>query len=300
MFIDIHAHAYRKHPPIPVQFCTAEQVIERYDKAGIEKGALLPIVSPEIYLPQSNEDILEMAEQYPDRFIPFCNIDPRALTNSADAPLDRLLRYYRDQGCKGLGEVMLNVPVMHPMVQNLFKHAQDVGLPVTFDGSDQVGGDFGLYDDPGLPQLEHTLQRFPKLIILGHGPVFWAEIGRLETPAQRKTVFRPGGEQVGWQPPTGPIKEEGVVPKLFRWYPNLYGDLSDSSPWNALARDPVYGPKFLDEFQDRLLFGTDICFFDMPFPMADLLLEWRGTKRISEEVFNKVARENAVKLLGLD
>jgi len=298
MFIDIHAHAYRNHPPLLVQFCTAEQVIARYDQAGIEKGVLLPIVSPEIYLPQANEDILEMAEQHPDRFIPFCNIDPRALTNSVDAPLDRLLRYYRDQGCKGLGEVMLNVPMMDPMVQNLFKHAQDVGLPVTFDGSDRVGGDFGLYDDPGLPQLEHTLQRFPKLIMLAHGPVFWAEIGRLETPAQRKTVFRPDGEQVGWQPPSGPIKEEGVVPKLFRRYPSLYGELSDAA--HALGRDPEYGPKFLTEFQDRLLFGTDICFFEMPFRTMDLLLEWRNTQKISEEVFRKVARENAVKLLGLE
>ena len=308
MFIDIHAHAYRRHPPILVQFCTAEQLIERYDQAEIEKGVLLPIVSPEIYLPQANEEILDMVERYPDRFIPFCNIDPRALTNSADAPLGDLLRHYRDQGCKGLGEVMLNVPVMDPLVQNLFKHAQDVGLPVIFDGSDQIGGDFGLYDDPGLPQLEHSLQRFPELIFLGHGPLFWSEIGRLETPAERNYVFRPGGDvntssadqlQVG-RPPGGPIAEEGVVPKLLRRYPNLYGDLSDPSPHNALARDPRYGPKFLTEFQDRLLFGTDICFADMPFPMVDLLIEWRDAKKISEEIFNKVARQNAVKLLGLE
>lgn len=300
MFIDIHAHAYRRPIPYPVQFCSPEQVLQRYDALGIEKGALLPIVSPEIYLPQANEDILDMAAQYPDRFFPFCNIDPRALTNAVDAPLDRVLRYYRDKGCKGLGEVMLNVPMMNPFVQNLFKHAQDVGLPVTCDGSDQIGGDFGLYDDPGLPQLEHTLQRFPKLIMLGHGPVFWAEVGRLETPAQRKTVLRPNGEQVGWNPPRGPIKEEGVVPKLFRRYPTLYGDLSDCSPWNALERDLDYGPRFMAEFQDRLLFGTDIVGFDTPLPMADLLLEWRKTKKISETVFQKIARENAIKLFGLE
>jgi predicted TIM-barrel fold metal-dependent hydrolase len=280
-------------------FSTPEQVIERYDAVGIEKGALLPIVSPEIYLPQANEDILDMVEDYPDRFIPFCNIDPRALTNSADAPLGDLLRHYKDRGCKGLGEVMPNMPVMDPMVQNLFRHAQDVGLPVTFDGSDQVTGDFGLYDDPGLPQLEHTLQRFPDLILLGHGPVFWSEIGRLETPGERGYVFRPGGGQVG-RCPTGPIEEEGVVPKLFRRYPNLYGDLSDFTPYNALSRDPEYGPKFLDEFQDRLLFGTDLCYPDMPLPMIDLLLEWRDTKKISEEAFRKVARENAIGLLQLE
>ena len=298
MFIDIHCHAFRKRPPV-YGFSTAEQVIARYDQVGIERGALLPIVSPEIYLPQANEDILEMAENYPDRFFPFCNIDPRALTNSADAPLDRLLRHYRDQGCKGVGEVMPNMPVNHPMVQNLFKHAADVGLPVTTDGSDQLTGDFGLYDDPGLPQLEHTLQIFPDLVLLGHGPVFWTEIARLETPAERGYVFRPGGGQVG-RLPKHPVKEEGVVPKLLRLYPNLYGDLSDGTAFNAINRDHDYGPKFLTEFQDRLLYGTDLCSPEMPLPLIDLLIEWRDTKKISEEVFNKVARENAVKLFGLE
>ena len=283
--------------PFVAAFPTIEQVIARYDALGIEKGMLLPVVSPEIYLPQSNEDILDMAQQYPDRIIPFCNLDPRALTNSADAPLDRVLRYYKDKGCKGVGEIMPNLPFMHPMVQNLFKHAQAVGLPVTFDGSDQPTGDFGLYDDPGIPQLEHTLQRFPDLVILGHGLTFWSEIGRLDTPAQRKTTFRPDGAQVGYQPPAGPIKEEGVMPKLMRRYPNLYGELSDASV--ALGRDPVYGPRFLDEFQDRILFGTDYCSVNMPFPTMELILEWRNTRKITESVFNKIARGNAVRLFGL-
>lgn len=299
MFIDIHAHAYRKPVPHIVQFCTAEELIEMYDKYGIEKGVLLPIVSPEIYLPQANEDILEMAEKYPDRLIPFCNIDPRAMTNSADAPLDILLSYYKEKGCRGLGEVMLNVPLMNPMVQNLFRHAESVGLPVIFDGSDQVGGDFGLYDDPGLPQLEHTLQRFPDLIIFGHGPVFWSEIGQLETPGERAIIFNLKGHQVG-RLPSGRITTEGVVPKLFRRYPNLYGDLSDYTAYNAFARDDEYGPKFLTEFQDRIFFGTDICFPGMDIPMTDLLVNWRETGKISETVFQKVARENAAKLLMLN
>lgn len=299
LFIDIHTHAYRNSPPLPVQFCTPEQVLQRYDEMGIERGVILPIVSPEIYVPQSTEEILGMVEQYPDRFVPFCNVDPRALTNSPCAPLGDLLRYYKDLGCRGLGEVMLNVPVMDPMVQNLFKHAEEVGMPVTFDGSDRVGGDFGLQDDPGLPQLEHTLQRFPELILLGHGPVFWSEIGRLDTPGMRCPVFHPDGGQVGYYLPKGPIEEEGVVPKLLRRYPNLYGDLSDASPHNALARDPDYGPKFLAEFQDRLLFGTDLCGFDTPCPMVDLLTDWRDEGKISEEVFAKIARENAIELLDL-
>jgi hypothetical protein len=49
LFIDIHAHAYRKPPPFLCRACTAEELIERYDAVGIERGALLPIVSPGIW-----------------------------------------------------------------------------------------------------------------------------------------------------------------------------------------------------------------------------------------------------------
>lgn len=308
MLIDIHAHAYRKpvliheakHRDIPnvTDFCTAEQLVKRYDELGIDKGVLLPIVSPEIYIPQTNEDILDMAEQYPDRLIPFCNIDPRALTNSADAPLDRLLSYYKEKGCKGLGEVMLNMPLMHPMVQNLFKHAEKVGLPVIFDGSDQTEGDFGLYDDPGLPQLEHTLQKFPNLIIFGHGPVFWAEIAKLRTPGERGFVFGPNGEQVGYLN-NGPVEEEGVVPVLMRRYPNLYADLSDFTAFNAFNRDHEYGPKFLEEFKDRTFFGTDLCSRFTEFPLIQLLKDWHESGKISTDAYNKITHENAIKLLNL-
>lgn len=299
MFIDIHSHAYRKKVPFICNFCTAEELIARYDELGIAKGVVLPIVSPEIYFPQTNEDILDMAEKYPDRIIPFCNVDPRALTNSPNAPLDKVLSYYKERGCKGLGEVMANLPLMDPLIQNLLYHAEKVGLPVTLDGSDQLTGDFGVYDDLGLPQLEHTLQRFPDLIIFGHGPTFWSELGRLETPGERGIIFkfRDGG-QVG-RCPEGPILEEGVVPKLLRRYPNLYGDLSDFTPFRALTRDPEFGAKFLTEFQDRMYFGTDIVSPTMEVSIIGMLNDWRDSGRISQEVYEKIAYKNAQKLLGL-
>lgn len=299
MYIDIHAHAYWKPLPFVTRFFSPEELIEEYDKYGIEKGVLMPVVSPEIYLPQSNEDILDMAEKYPDRFIPFCNIDPRALTNSPFAPLDKLLQYYKDRGCKGLGEVMPNLEVMDPLVQNLFFAAEKVGLSVTYDGSVTKTGAFGLYDDPGLPQLEFTLQRFPELTILGHGPVFWSEIAKLETPGEHGVVWGFKGGQPG-RLPEGPVKEEGVVPKLLRRYPNLHLDLSDGTCYNALTRDPEYGSKFLEEFQDRAYFGTDFCSVGMPLPLAQTLIDWKNSGKLSEIAFNKIAKENARRLLCLE
>jgi len=291
MFIDIHVHT--KRIPGPPRcgkpaFTTPDQLLERYDKIGVEKAVVLPVLNPECnYGAQANEDILEMTEKYEGRFIPFCNVDPRAMTNSADAPLGDILRFYRDKGCKGIGEICANLPMEHPLVRNLFKHVQDVGFPLTFHLAPRIGELYGLVVDPGLPQLERSLQLFPRLIFLAHSQTFWAEMGQLETPADR----------YGY--PNYPIKEEGAVPKLMRRYPNLYGDLSAGSGCNALARDEVYAVQFLNEFQDRLLFGTDICAPDTPTPLVDFLLKLRNERKISEEVFQKVARLNAVKLLGL-
>jgi len=291
MFIDIHTHAYRIKPPFVCNFCTPDELIARYDEEGIERGCVLPIVSPEIYFPQANEDILEMAQQYPDRIIPWCNVDPRLLTNSPKAPLGKVLAHYKDAGCKGLGEVMLNVPMMDPMVQNLFAHAEDVGLPVTFDGSDQVGGDFGLYDDPGLPQLEHTLQTFPKLVILGHGPTFWAEISG-EVPRGNRSCY-----------PSGPVAPGGAVPRLMRRYPNMWADISAGSGHTALTRDPSFGIEFLDEFQDKLMFGTDSCRrsdVNETYMTVSLIRDLRANRKLSEDALAQIEWRNATELLGLD
>ena len=301
MFIDIHVHAYRKPNALFTGVMNAEQLIEMMDKLGVEKSIVLPIVSPEIYLPQNNEEVLDMAEKYPDRIVPFCNIDPRARTNSPDAPLEDLLQYYKDRGCKGIGEVMPNLELMDLRVQNLFRAAEKVDMPLIYDGSPVKTGDFGLYDDPGLPQLEHTLQRFPNLKIFGHGPVFWSEIARLQTPGERGYIYTFGKyppRQCGYAARTR-IEEEGVVPALFRRYPNLYGDLSDGTAYNAFARDDEYGPKFMTEFQDRLMYGSDAVGVGNTYPLRRLLLDWLEKGKISETVFNKIARDNAKRIFNI-
>ncbi len=294
MFIDIHVHL-RKHQTYLLKgkatYSTPEQLLRRYDTLGIEKAVILRGgVSPECGLQgQSIEEVFDICEKYPGRFIPFCNIDPRFMTNTPHAPLEEIIGYYKECGCKGIGELCANLPFLDPMVQNLFRKAEQVGdMPVTFHVAPFIGGTYGLYDDPGLPQLEMTLMNFPGLKFLGHSTAFWAEIAELETPGERYLY------------PTSPVKKEGVVPKLFRRYGNLLGDLSAGSGYYALSRDPEYGARFLEEFQDRLFFGTDICEPDSDTPLVNFLLKLRDEGKITEEVFRKVARENAVKLLGID
>ena len=84
-----------------------------------------------------------------------------------------------------------------------------------------------------------------------------------------------------------------------RKYPNLCGDLSAGSGQNALMRDPEFAYKFLEEFQDRLYFGTDICSPTNDFKLTFFLDEAVENGHISQECYNKVCRENALKLLGM-
>ena len=290
MFIDIHAHAYLFDSPPQdglITFCKAEEVLRRYDELGIEKGVLLPLIGPETYLPQSNQEILEICRRWPDRFVPFCNIDPRGIDNAVDTDFSVWIDWFKARGCRGVGEFMPNMYFRDPRVLNLLRQFEKAGLPVIFDDTVYVGRRYGLVDEPGLPQLEMILRTMPKLILLGHGPAFWSEMGVLETVADR------GGY------PRYPVKAEGAVPKLFRRYPNLWGDLSAGSGYNALTRDRAYGIKFLNEFQDRLCFGTDICYAKQDLPLAGFLLELKAEGALSEETFEKIARGNARKLLKI-
>jgi hypothetical protein len=67
-----------------------------------------------------------------------------------------------------------------------------------------------------------------------------------------------------------------------RKYPNLYGDLSAGSGCNALARDPEYAIKFMTEFQDRLMFGLDICSPPAGVPnLVKFLIEMKDSHKIS-------------------
>ncbi len=290
MFIDIHAHAYLFDSPPQdgvTQFCTVDEVLARYDELGIEKGILLPLIGPETYLPQSNQEILEICRLNPDRFIPFFNIDPRGIKNTEFTDFSPWINWFKEHGCLGVGEFMPNMYFRDSRVLNILRQFEAAGLPVIFDDTVYVNRSYGLVDEPGLPQLEFVLRSFPKLIMFGHGPAFWSEMGTLDT------MFDRGGY------PKYPIKEEGAVPKLFRRCPNLWGDLSAGSGYNALARDVDYAINFLNEFQDRLCFGTDICCAKQDLPLAGFLLDLKKSGKISDDVFEKIARGNIKRLLNI-
>ena len=293
MFIDIHVHTRFFDGPQRLGggiFATPEQLMGMLKPRGVRQAVILPVVNPECaYITQGMGEVLAIVDKYPDFFIPFVNIDPRQINNSPDADLGYLVKYYKERSCKGIGEVCANLPFDHPLMENLFKHAETCELPLTFHIAPKQGGYYGIVDHLGLPLLEGALKKFPDLIFLGHSQPFWAEISGDLKEEDRNSY------------PKGKVVEGGAVVRLMRQYPNLYGDLSPAagSGYNAISRDPEFGYAFMMEFQDRLLFGTDVCDPRDALTLFDFLNEAVEKQHISREAYEKICWKNAEKLLGL-
>jgi len=272
-----------------------EDLIARLDEEGIDRAVLLPWpASPEgLQFPglfQSPPDILSQVregQRYPDRIILFGNVDPRWGGNTAKTDFSWLFERFVEMGCVGIGEIGANLPYDDPRVVNLFRQCGDWQFPVTIHATGVGEGQYGLIDEPGSPHLLNLLKQAPDTVIIGHGPGFWAQISANATP----------DDLLGY--PKGPVREEGMVQRLLRDFPNMYADISAGSGYNALTRDPEYGIRFLNAFQDKLLFGTDVCFADEEgrMPHLNYLKERLAAGDISQEVYDKITYKNALKVL---
>lgn len=87
-----------------------------------------------------------------------------------------------------------------------------------------------------------------------------------------------------------------------RNYPNLWADTSAGSGYNALTRDPSFGLEFADEFQDKLMFGTDSCRrsdINITAPIVAWLRDLRENRKLSADALEKIAWQNCRRLLGI-
>ena len=112
----------------------------------------------------------------------------------------------------------------------------------------------------------------------------------------------------------------GQVSKWLDRYPNMYVDIS--ARLDQLGRQPYSSRRFLQKYQDRVLFGTDFearfsperirSFYDTHYrflqteeeyfdhPFADMLGQWKiyGVN-LEPDVLKKIYHDNAQRILGL-
>ena len=295
MIIDVHAHVYA-HPrikpsPDATTFMSAEDQIAVMDRLGVDKAVILPLNNPECPAePQSIGEVLGICEQYPGRFIPFCNVDPRRPCDPERITVgdfEHLLAQYKELGCKGIGEVTARIRWDDRPMLCMLEVAEKLGLIVTFHTITADVNNYGVIDEIGLPGFERVLKRFPNLVFFGHSPGFWSEISGDVTPDAKNGY------------PNEPVKPGGVLPRLLREYPCLHGDLSAGSGLNALTRDPEHAYRFIDEFQDRLLLGLDFCSVKNDMQHINWLTTARDDAHISNQAYENIMWLNANRLLGL-
>ena len=289
--LDLHCHVYKEAGfprPDGSFYLLPEQTLEMFEKKNVARGVILPEVHYEASMTgevQRVEEVAEIVAKYPDKFYFFMNLSPHSFYINPEADYSAIIEYYLAMGAKGVGEMCENMTWYDPLMDNLLLYVNKYKLPFIFHMTHKEFCDYGVRDDEELNGLERALQKWKDITFLGHSADFWAEIS---------------GDDYHTGYPVAPVQPGGRVVELMRKYPNLCGDISAGSGLNALRRDREFGIAFLNEFQDRLYYGQDYCSVTNDMQHSEYLDELLENGEISQEVYNKVCWQNAVKLLGLD
>ena len=284
---DIHLHlTLEQHPKTEQMFVSsAENMLPHLHELGIEKGILMSSGEGHSSISfGSNEECRQIAGCFPETYFWMCNLD------DVSGNVLKRLKTYKKQGAIGIGELMINRRMDDPLIQEIFAAAEQLSLPVLFHMSPEVGYQYGIVDDAGLPLLEENLKKYPNLKFIGHSQPFGHEISG--DAANSLSARMKWGK--------GKVTPGGRLSYLFDTYPNLYGDLSANSGGCAIMRDEDFGLNFLETYCDRLMFATDMVNVDMEFPLGKWLEEMYQCGKLKEETYKKIAYQNAASVFGLN
>ena len=212
-----------------------EDTIRHMDATGTDKAFVLPLETGEGGVLLRSETVLHAFHKHPERVIPFCQTDLR----QPDC-LERI-RAYQLLGCRGVGEQKEHLPLNDRRVKAVIALCDEFNWPITIHFQDGENGfNQGLAD-----HLETYLKKYQKVRIIGHAQTWWANISA-DVPPPSETLY-----------PKGSVKPGGLLDRLLSEYPNLYGDMSAGSGFNALSRDEEFTAGFIERHPKQLLFGSD-------------------------------------------
>ena len=152
------------HMPLSCFEKSMDMLIQEMDEAGIDMG-VVPIRTSQGV---RNEDLLDLLQEYPDRFIGMAGVDP---TEGLLKALDTIDEYVLNGPCKG---IVMELPfctggpvhVDDPMLTVIYEKCERDRVPVYLQWGGLFAPDLGLYDPI---ELDHVAAKYPKMtIICGH------------------------------------------------------------------------------------------------------------------------------------
>lgn len=309
--VDVHCHWSLRQDP--------QQLLAAMDELGVARSVNLSGG----YGAQLEQHLERFTKVAPDRLITFANLDFDQIDDPAfGEKMAAFLEDAHQKGARGL-KIFKNlgltvkdksgrvVPVDDPRLDPVWARCGELGMPVLIHSADPIA-----FFQPTDRFNERWMQlkRHPSWSF--HGPEF----------PRYEEVLAQHNRVIKRHPKTTFISAhlansgENLV-QLSRWLeemPNLYVDISGRV--SELGRQPYAARKFLIDYQDRVLFGTDrypgrpdqprhrvyyrfletadeyFKYYEHPFPPSG---DWRiyGVF-LPDEVLKKIYSENADRILG--
>lgn len=256
--IDVHVHNY----PERVQGKTREAALADWVKTQEEVGIEISVILTGATGAEFDRLVEMYLEPYPDRFQLYCGVE-RSDIDKPDYPeraVAELERCYR-KGARGIGELtdkgfgLTRDPKLAPgerlhpddaRLDRFWKKAAELNLPVNIHIADHPSAwkppdvfqertpifqQFNQHGEEGLPYeellaiLSRMLEKHPKTTFIAcHLANQGNDLGKLS--------------------------------KTMDQYPNLHLDISARD--YEIGRTPRAAAKFMEKYQDRILFGTDM------------------------------------------
>lgn len=311
--IDAHSHEYAQ---------TADEIktrTELMDKWGVEKTILLTYATGARW-----DSVNSLYSKYPKHYELWCGFDYTDYDKpgygpAAVAELERCV----EMGAKGVGELgdkgwglyystnKINKSnrsgtTMHiddPRLVPLLNKCAELDLPINIHIADPIW----MYEkidstnDGLMNAAKYRIDKTDKKVIPHNEQIIHLENALKKYPditfiACHLANYTYNLDRVG---------------ELLEKYSNLFTDVSGR--FSEMAAVPKYSAKFLEKYQDRILFGTDLGVDDMMFDAAFRVLEsndehWYDIDRynyhwplyglgLEDEVLKKIYKQNAQRIL---
>ena len=303
---DMHTHVYARNDQ------AVDQWIKAMDACGIEKSIVLTGATGARF-----DTIARMYAKYGNRFELWCGFDYTGYDKPGYGPeaVKELERCFK-KGAKGVGELMYKgkgIPPSSsgrtmmlpddPRVDILFEKCAELGIPVNLHISEdkwmyekidsindglmnaaqwQVKSEYGSKShEEMIDILENTLKKHPKTtFIAAHLANCCADLS--------------------------------VLGNFFDKYPNLFADIS--ARYGEIAPIPKFVREFIEKYQDRLVYGTDMTFNEKIYRVTFRILETADEHfyesdmfgyhwplyglALSDKALKKLYKDNAIKIMN--
>jgi predicted TIM-barrel fold metal-dependent hydrolase len=304
--VDMHTHVYAKDEKAIAKW------IKAMDDCGIEKAIVLTGATGARF-----DTIAAMYSKFGTRFELWCGFDYTGYDKAGyGAEAVRELERCFKNGAKGVGELMYKGkgippsssarPMMlpdDPRVDALFEKCAELGMPVNLHISEdkwmyekidstndglmnaaewQVKSEYGSKThEEMIDILENTVKKHPKTtFIAAHLANCCADLS--------------------------------VLGRFFDKYPNLFADIS--ARYGEIAPIPKFVKEFIEKYQDRVVYGTDMSFNEKIFRVTFRILETADEHfyetnlfgyhwplyglALNDKVLKKLYKDNAVGIMN--